>query len=80
MPCGRCVKDDARKMRILRAFRYLHHAADGNRLVHPRRQRIQQLAYTRTSDVKDTIVCFGVEMPTPVCAEAAKTTNRPSSI
>ncbi len=44
VPGGRRVEDDAREVRVLGALGDLHHAADGDRLIHARRQRVQQLA------------------------------------
>ena len=46
------VEDDAREVRVLGAAYEAHHVGDGHQLVHPRRQRFQQL--TCTHKLNDT--------------------------
>lgn len=46
MACGRCVEDYVLEMGVLRAFKELHHFADGHCFVYAGRQGVQQLTCT----------------------------------
>ncbi len=49
VPRGGGVEDDAAEMGIVGALGECNHLADGHRLIHPRRQRVQQLACRETN-------------------------------